>query len=335
MSDADLRKGLREFVSSFGFPDGHVPSTKELAQHGRKDLANIVRRRGYKIIRELLANSNEVTEGSNLEDSSVEEQNVVHGLEYDISDNINDKFLLNDSQAHGEYNKNSTGSYSLIQDQENSRVASDRIGSLLNRTAVMSKQIAYTAEGGNMSRYLSHELPSDADVDQYINTVEMENQAEVEQLQNKLQLKELELYQLKKLIEKEEEALSILQSQAEDEIKKTEKLMSEMDAELLAAEDSLSGLKEVQIQYLGEGQLVEVAGSFNGWHQRIRLDPQPSSTGKTSIDSRNLRMWSALLWLYPGEYEIKFVVDGEWKIDPAREITTRTGMQNNILQVDR
>ncbi|KAL8140596.1 LOW QUALITY PROTEIN: hypothetical protein V2J09_006617 [Rumex salicifolius] len=68
MSDVDLRKGLLEFVSSFGFPDGHIPSTKELAKHGR----------------ELLANSNEISESSNLEDSSDEEQN--HDVKYDISE---------------------------------------------------------------------------------------------------------------------------------------------------------------------------------------------------------------------------------------------------------
>ena len=35
MSDADLCNSIREFVASVGLPEGHVPSIKELAEHGR------------------------------------------------------------------------------------------------------------------------------------------------------------------------------------------------------------------------------------------------------------------------------------------------------------
>nr|KAJ0223492.1 hypothetical protein LSAT_V11C200093450 [Lactuca sativa] len=56
-TNADLCNDLREFMSDVGFPDGHVPSLKELSHHGRQDLANLVRRRGYKLIKELLAAS--------------------------------------------------------------------------------------------------------------------------------------------------------------------------------------------------------------------------------------------------------------------------------------
>ncbi|XP_028775225.1 protein PTST homolog 3, chloroplastic [Neltuma alba] len=56
-SDAELCNEIREFVAAVGLPEDHVPSTKELLQHGRNDLANIVRRRGYKLLRELLTSS--------------------------------------------------------------------------------------------------------------------------------------------------------------------------------------------------------------------------------------------------------------------------------------
>ncbi|RVW12997.1 Protein PTST-like 3, chloroplastic [Vitis vinifera] len=98
--------------------------------------------------------------------------------------------------------------------------------------------------------------------------------------------KELELSQLKKQIEKEKLALTILQTKAETEISKAQKIVLEKDAELNAAEESLSGLKEVQIQYSGDGEIVEVAGSFNGWHHRIKMDPQPSSSSKEPVGSR-------------------------------------------------
>ncbi|CAI9263470.1 unnamed protein product [Lactuca saligna] len=56
----DLCNDLREFMSDVGFPNAHVPSLKELSHHGRQVLANLVRRRGYKLIKELLAASQEI-----------------------------------------------------------------------------------------------------------------------------------------------------------------------------------------------------------------------------------------------------------------------------------
>jgi hypothetical protein len=32
---------------------------------------------------------------------------------------------------------------------------------------------------------------------------------------------------------------------------------------------------QVLIEFCGEGDIVEVAGSFNGWHHPIKMDPQP------------------------------------------------------------
>lgn len=164
---------------------------------------------------------------------------------------------------------------------------------------------------------------------------ERENQIELDHLKFKLHQKELELSQLKVQIEKEKLALSILQTTAETEINKAQKFILEKDAELNAAEESLSELKEVQIQYCGDGETVEVAGSFNGWHNQIKMDLQPSSSSTVPIGSRKSRVWYAMLWLYPGTYEIKFIVDGQWRIDPQRESVTSGTIQNNVLRVDR
>uniref|UniRef100_A0A7C9AR82 Uncharacterized protein n=1 Tax=Opuntia streptacantha TaxID=393608 RepID=A0A7C9AR82_OPUST len=79
MSDVDLCNSIRQFVASVGLPEGHVPSTKELAEHGRKDLANIVRRRGHKFIKELLASSSEIAmEGFDLHNNWNDEQNGIY-----------------------------------------------------------------------------------------------------------------------------------------------------------------------------------------------------------------------------------------------------------------
>ncbi|KAK7392444.1 hypothetical protein VNO78_20883 [Psophocarpus tetragonolobus] len=184
--------------------------------------------------------------------------------------------------------------------------------------------------------HLPHEdLTTHFDKDMKIEAPKVQNESEINHLKFMLYQKELELSRLKGQIEKEKLALSVLQTKAEAEISKARKLISAKDAELHVAEESLSGLKEVQIELYGDGDVVEVAGSFNGWHQRIKLDPQPSTSAIDLDGSRRSRVWSTMLWLYPGVYEIKFIVDGKWLTDSQRESVTRGHICNNILRVDR
>ncbi|MQL80624.1 hypothetical protein Taro_013081 [Colocasia esculenta] len=86
-SNTDLCNELRHFVFAMGLPENHVPSTKELLEHGRwvalqrdpvplcssvsatEDLAYIVRRKGHKEITKLLMNS---TTGDSTTEKQVE-----------------------------------------------------------------------------------------------------------------------------------------------------------------------------------------------------------------------------------------------------------------------
>lgn len=449
MSDVDLCNSIREFVASVGLPEGHVPSTKELSEHGRKDLANIVRRRGHKLIKELLANSSETAiEGSDLENNLNDEQNGIYveetgqeGKVNDMNETSADILLMNDSSTGNslvtEYesattsndqrdrpeelpplqekvndaieesddvplmNASATARFVTesepavgLDDQSHTTtktpvsfqekvenfmkygqldIAEDFCGDLeivdekegatstseknfvecepvsqseadtrhlayvdnnmgLNGTLVASSVAApdsirdYLSVQGQAAAYLDKDMTKEA--------IEMENEDEIDRLKRMLHQKELELFRLKEEIENEKHALLILQTKAENEINKAQKLISEKDAELHAAEEGLSGLVEAKIQYSGEGQMVEVAGSFNGWHQTIKMEPQPSYDTLEPIGSRKSRLWSSTLWLYPGVYEIKFIVDGEWKIDPQTESTIKGGIENNILRVE-
>ncbi|KAM1800979.1 hypothetical protein ACFX11_032651 [Malus domestica] len=173
-------------------------------------------------------------------------------------------------------------------------------------------------------------LSSLYDKDLDVKTNERDYELDVSHLKFMLHQKEIELSWLKEQIKKEQLALSNLQTKAEMAISKAQKLVSEKDAELLAAEESLSGLVEVEIQYEGDGEIVEVTGSFNGWHHQIKMDPESSSSIIEPL--RKPKLWSTMLWLYPGTYEIKFIVDGQWKIDPQRESVTRGTICNNILR---
>lgn len=210
-------------------------------------------------------------------------------------------------------------------------------GSTSNESAGKSLQLDPAAMGNHP--FGDDDLSAEGGSSQFnknldVQSSKRENQVEIGHLKFMLHQKELELSRLKEHIEKEKHDLSVLQAKAESEISKVQKLIWEKDAELHAAEETLSELVEVHIQYQGDGEIVEVAGSFNGWHHWIKMDPQPSSITDSS-GSRKSKLWSTVLWLYPGVYEIKFIVDGEWKIDPQRESVTHGNICNNILRVDR
>ncbi|KAL6141926.1 hypothetical protein ACLB2K_060212 [Fragaria x ananassa] len=536
-SNEELCDELLEFIAAVGLPQGHVPSMKELSQHGRKDLAYIVRRRGYKLIRELLADLTEsestdendgvdggqkdivtgqdqevndvVEEFSSLSEVSVLESNSeslvtdpvlnhddgvvvpvessadlllqdtsssnleVHGEQVDnMEGNCHGSNVptveshVNSSETDTAFNsnkrsclpleistnsslgmieelslpttvpvqENNSGSSNIARDlnsggqhgmlfESDTDLSSDRkalhrgqdgkIDNMGENVSLSSKDSIMEEENHSRSDLESHNSdeapvkpPADlsfeekvktfvknGDIDTLLDNIEefksgkqfgnaeevqlrtptsehfkhflegrdataddatsladarsslpdnnldvktseKDDQQDISRLKSMLHQKELELSQLKEQIEKEQHALSVLQANAETAISEAQKLTLEKDAELLAAEENLSGLVEVEIQYRGDGVIVEVTGSFNGWHHQIRLDPQPPSSITDHAGSRNSRLWSTMLWLYPGVYEIKFLVDGHWNIDPERETVTRGTICNNILRVD-
>ncbi|CDY10381.1 hypothetical protein HID58_089932 [Brassica napus] len=493
-SNEELRSEILEFVASAGLPPGHVPSMKELSAHERVDLANVVRRRGYKFIRDLLANSedcNELTSpsGVSLEDSLTEGQDEealdsteppsstemystatdasvsldqrTHNFTEEVDEECggvieNESSLsavsrMEDSTSNSSereadnvlvaedapltddhctsqdlnYTKNvveSVATESLsgenaenFQNQQIDDMAENRSGraddsvveaddkdgmlslsssassieektarfiqngyldtvddGMLepvsddeynipnescpeetkvsaetikggeyshggqrsvsmapNGSAVAYEEVTYATEANNSQRNSDHQYGNaELDKDSHAETMKRENQVEITRLRFMLRQKELELSRLKEQIEKEKLSLSVLQRKAETEIQKAQMLVSQKDVELQEAEESLSGLQEVEIEYCGDGNVVEVTGSFNGWEHRVGLGLETSkSTGKQ-------KCWSTLLWLYPGTYEIKFIVDGQWITDPQRDSVTRGHITNNILKVD-
>ncbi|XP_018446210.1 protein PTST homolog 3, chloroplastic isoform X2 [Raphanus sativus] len=199
-----------------------------------------------------------------------------------------------------------------------------------NGSALAYEEVTHATQVNNSKRNSDQRHGNaELDKDSHDEDMKRENQVEITRLRFMLRQKELELSRLKEQIEKEKLSLSVLQRKAETEIQKAQMLVSQKDVELQEAEESLSGLQEVEIEYCGDGNVVEVTGSFNGWEHRVGLELETSkSTGKQ-------KCWSTLLWLYPGTYEIKFIVDGQWITDPRRDSVTRGHVTNNILKVDR
>ncbi|XP_010653982.1 protein PTST homolog 3, chloroplastic isoform X3 [Vitis vinifera] len=321
-SDQELCNDIREFVSAVGLPEGHLPSMKELSQHGRTDLANIVRRRGYKHIKDLLSSAtktdtNEFDVGESLtenqdatsdyEDESTGQDEKAKDLVEDVplsskgsimesgvtnanidpSFNNDEQSCIRESSTHssfqekvakfiqnGELDTIEDNDYGILSgaaaeegkgviDSENTIELESRplaelhvehassgsnAAKILNGSTLFSDQIVPPVTRNDPlgdDRFSSEGLIS-ADFDNLgIETNEGENQVEVNHLKLMLHQKELELSQLKKQIEKEKLALTILQTKAETEISKAQKIVLEKDAELNAAEESLSGLKEV------------------------------------------------------------------------------------------
>ena len=72
------------------------------------------------------------------------------------------------------------------------------------------------------------------------------------------------------------------------------------------------------------GRQVFVAGSFSDWQPKHKLSDK---------DGRGV--YTARIQLVPGEYEYKFVVDGEWRLDAANPnfVPNDFGTLNSLLTV--
>jgi len=76
------------------------------------------------------------------------------------------------------------------------------------------------------------------------------------------------------------------------------------------------------IKYSGQGKEVYLCGTFNGW-QKLHM-------------SRSQKDFVAMIELGEGDHEYKFLVDGQWVIDPnAPIIENNAGFKNNCIHVQK
>lgn len=471
-SHIDLRKELQDFISEFGLPSDSVPSLKQLSCHGRPDLANIVRRRGYKAVAQLLADAGKICitkstgpQEMNSDDAiSIEEGykepdpspsvqlSIVPLCDIGGSSGANHSSLLKENHYFQEQNSNGgiqtyqrdqtadehffatytkaidivdinsncslnsasislrekaaefieTGEFQDIegeddteehQDDEEKNQSISRAynlaGALPLTTNGDGDKASYGPSGTDSSipsisgrlvikkdAYGSYDWSDDTPLnsnsmaaddtafwthesqpffretsprsfDRKINDHSQFNvdkipesagikhtMMELHHFKSILHTKELELAKIKQELEKEKAALYLIQLKAMQEVVRVKEIVSQKESQLSAADQELSDLKQVRIEYWGHGQNVELTGSFNGWHHHIPMELEPASEIQNPSGERGEAMWSTKLWLYPGNYEIKFVVDGKWKIDPRREVVvTKDMVQNNVLKV--
>ncbi|KAL4281488.1 hypothetical protein GQ457_03G007470 [Hibiscus cannabinus] len=113
--------------------------------------------------------------------------------------------------------------------------------------------------------------------------------------------------------------LAVLEGKMALAIIDAQKTVEEKQKRIDNARRALQLLRTACIVWPNSGSEVLLAGSFDGWATKRKMEK--SSSG----------VFSAQLKLYPGKYEIKFIVDGEWKLDPLRPIVNNNGFENNLL----
>ncbi|KAE9605494.1 hypothetical protein Lal_00025015 [Lupinus albus] len=115
--------------------------------------------------------------------------------------------------------------------------------------------------------------------------------------------------------------LAVLEGKMTLAIMDAQKIVEEKQKRINDAHRALQLLKTTSVVWPNTASEVLLVGSFDGWSTQRKMDK--SSTG----------IFSVCLQLYPGKYEIKFIVDGEWKIDPMLPIVDNNGHVNNLLVV--
>ncbi|XP_060672485.1 protein PTST, chloroplastic isoform X3 [Ziziphus jujuba] len=120
-----------------------------------------------------------------------------------------------------------------------------------------------------------------------------------------------------------------IQSHLLSRLEVTETLLCTSEAVLEKLKDQIKDVdaaqsKEVPLFWCGMAESVQVMGTFDGWSQGEHLSPEYTGS---------FTKFSTTLLLRPGRYEIKFLVDGEWKLSPEFPTVREGLMENNLLIV--
>lgn len=115
--------------------------------------------------------------------------------------------------------------------------------------------------------------------------------------------------------------LAVLEGKMALAITDAQKVLDQKQKRIDSAHRALQLLRTTCIVWPNSASEVLLVGSFDGWATQRKMEKL--STG----------IFSLSLKLYPGQYEIKFIVDGTWKLDPLRPIINSGGFENNLLIV--
>ncbi|KAK1259571.1 hypothetical protein QJS04_geneDACA020095 [Acorus gramineus] len=144
---------------------------------------------------------------------------------------------------------------------------------------------------------------------------------EIHRLSDAWEFKETEIMNTRGKLRSLRASLAVLEGKMALKNIEAQGIVEEKQWKIDYALKALQLLRTACIVWPNPASEVWLAGSFDGWTSQRRMER--SSSG---IFCLNLK-------LYPGRYEIKFIVDGTWRIDPLRPIVNYDGYENNLLLV--
>ncbi|KAJ3687086.1 hypothetical protein LUZ61_016250 [Rhynchospora tenuis] len=155
----------------------------------------------------------------------------------------------------------------------------------------------------------------------WLNQIDGSSAAKLDNLSDDWEFRETDILKAKDEVRSLRAKLSVLEGKMALQIIEAQKLMEENQKRLDEARRALCGLRNISVVWPNPASEVLLVGSFDGWTSKRRMEK--SREGNFSVN----------LMLYPGKYEIKFIVDGVWTVDPLRPVVHQSGHENNLLTV--
>ncbi|XP_010498972.1 PREDICTED: uncharacterized protein LOC104776573 isoform X2 [Camelina sativa] len=141
----------------------------------------------------------------------------------------------------------------------------------------------------------------------------------LENLSDDWEFKENEIIHAQTKLRSTRAKLAVLEGKMAMAIIDAQRIVREKQRRIDHARRALRLLRTASIVWPNSASEVLLTGSFDGWSTQRKMKKAENG------------VFSLSLKLYPGKYEIKFIVDGQWKVDPLRPIVTCGGYENNLL----
>ncbi|CAN8313149.1 unnamed protein product [Cochlearia groenlandica] len=145
------------------------------------------------------------------------------------------------------------------------------------------------------------------------------NSGNLENLSDDSEFKENEIMYAQNKLRSTRAKLAVLEGKMAMAIIDAQRTVREKQRKIDHASRALRLLRTASIIWPNSASEVLLTGSFDGWSTQRKMKKAQNG------------VFSLSLKLYPGKYEIKFIVDGQWKVDPLRPIVTCDGYENNLL----
>ncbi|MCO5597881.1 hypothetical protein L7F22_051966 [Adiantum nelumboides] len=144
---------------------------------------------------------------------------------------------------------------------------------------------------------------------------------ELEEVSDALEYCETEIINKRRELRTAQAQQTALEGKLALEFMEFRRTMEEKDKQLERAMQVLKTLRTARIVWPNPGREVFLAGSYDGWASWKRMEKSSAGVFVTTIQ------------LYPGQYEIKFIVDGVWTVDSNRARAWENGFENNVLTI--